>query len=75
MLATGWDRAQLGRQPADVIRRLCWRIFAAREWRPELVAIARGPVPAISDTDARDRRADAAAALALLERILFPDSD
>jgi len=75
MLATGWDRAQLGRQPARVVRQLCWRLFAARTWSPELVAVARGPVPPITDTPARDRRAAAGAALLALQQVLFPDGD
>jgi len=75
MLATGWDRAQLGRQPAAVIRRVCWRLFAERQWRPDLLAAARGPVPPITDTSARSIRAEAMAALVELEQLLFPDDD
>lgn len=75
MLATGWDRAQLGRQPANVVRRLCWRLFAAREWNADLVAAARGPVPPITDTAARDLRAAAGDALDALERVLFPGDE
>jgi len=75
MLVTGWDRAQLGRQPSEVVQRLCWRLFAAREWRGELVEFARGPAPAITDTDARDRKAAAMTAVEELERILFPEDE
>lgn len=73
MLATGWTAAELAAQPADVVRRLFWRLHAARAWRPELLSLAYGPLPPPQDVAARDARAGAMTAVAALERHLWPE--
>lgn len=79
MLRTGWDRAQLGRQPAPDVRRLFWRLFAERAWDRLLVDAVRVPLPAGPMTEetfrARIAKEEAVKALATLEGLLFPADD
>lgn len=73
MALTGWTYAELRAAPAEIVRRLIWRIFADRVWDRELVAAARAPLPDGAGFEARIAKADAVRALGALEQIVFPE--
>lgn len=74
VLATGWTRAQLLAQPADLVSRLVWRLWAASAWDRGAVAAARADLPpGTTDPSARIAKGRARQAAAALERDLFPE--
>lgn len=75
MLLTGWTADTLRAQPADVVRRLMWRVFARAAWDPEVAAIARAPLPPGSDFAAHQRKAVATTHQRKVEAALFPPED
>lgn len=75
-MLTGWTRTEIGRRPADEIRRLIWRVFARLAWDPDLAAAARTPAPTGPNAfEARNAIAKAQGLLRVIEGVLWPEDD
>lgn len=75
MVLTGWTPDVIRRQPADVIRRLVWRVFARAAWDADLARFARVPLPPGSDMRARDAKASALKRVRTIETALWPEDE
>lgn len=82
MLATGWTRETLGRQPARVVRLLVERLWTARMWRPDIIDAASASIPHASNfpnlqawADARKAQLAAKDYEKALTAALWPEGD